>query len=129
MAAFFVAKAVFIIIAILGLIVAEIKCNEKDNAKVPTLTARQKDKIKHMIETLLECSGIQGATLAVVNSKEVLMTEGFGFADVKENKPVTPKTLFPIASTSKGFTATLLAILLHENQDEEGNAKVAVALF
>ena len=119
----FVTKTVPIVMIVLWLLITETKCNERDGRKVPTLTGSQKDSIKNLIETLMECTGIQGITLAVVNSDEVLMTEGFGYADAKENKPVTSKTLFPIASTSKGFTATLLAMLLHENQDEQGNAK------
>ena len=116
-------KAVPIVMTVLWLFMTETKCNEKVGRKVPSLTVSQKDSIKNLIETLMECTGIQGITLAVVSSEEVLMTEGFGYADAKENKPVTSKTLFPIASTSKGFTATLLAMLLHENRDEERNTK------
>ena len=71
----------------------------------------------------MKCTEIQGLTLAVVNKEEIIMKDGFGFADVKESNPVTPETLFPIASTSKGFTATLLAKLLYETRDEEGNNK------
>ncbi len=91
--------------------------------KVPTLTRRQKADIKEFIEAVLKCSRIQGLNLAVVNKDEVLMLEGFGFADVESDTPVTTSTLFPIASTSKGFTATLLALLLHETTDERGNQK------
>ena len=102
------------------LIAIHARCSDQ---REPTLTDNQKDDIRNIIKALMKCTEIQGLTLAVVNKEEIIMKDGFGFADVKENKPVTPETLFPIASTSKGFTATLLAMLLYETQDEEGNNK------
>ena len=47
------------------------------------------------------------------------MTEGFGFSNLDSREPVTSNTLFPIASTTKAFTVTLLAIILHS----EANTK------
>ena len=102
------------------LIAIHARCSDQ---REPTLTDNQKDDIRDIIKAVMKCTEIQGLTLAVVNKEEIIMKDGFGFADVKENKPVTPETLFPIASTSKGFTATLLAMLLYETQDEEGNSQ------
>ena len=53
-----------------------------------------------------------GMAVAVVRGDEVVYSRGFGFADVEAKRPVTPETLFYIASTTKSFTAfaaTLLA--------------------
>ena len=107
-------------LVLIVLISIHTRCSDE---RKPTLTNNQKDDIRKMITALMACTEIQGITLAVVNKDEIIMKDGFGFADVKENKPVTPETLFPIASTSKGFTATLLTMLLHETQDEEGSNK------
>ena len=107
-------------LVLIVLISIHARCSDQ---RKPTLTNNQKDDIRNMITALMACTDIQGITLAIVNKDEIIMKDGFGFADVKENKPVTPETLFPIASTSKGFTATLLAMLLYETQDEEGNSK------
>ncbi len=99
-----------------------IRCTNSDSSKVPNLTARQKEDVKSFVEAVMQCSRIQGLTLAVVNKEEVIMLEGFGFADVDERRRVTPSTLFPVASATKGFTTTLLAMLLyHQSRDDQSN--------
>ena len=49
--------------------------------------------------------GFSGAVL-VARGDEVLMREGYGWADVKRRVPVTPETVFDIGSGVKAFTAT-----------------------
>ncbi|MDX2179957.1 MAG: serine hydrolase domain-containing protein [Bryobacteraceae bacterium] len=52
---------------------------------------------------------LPGLSVAVVAGDEVVWAQGFGYADVAKKTPVTPATLFRMASNSKMFTA--LAIL------------------
>ncbi len=59
---------------------------------------------------------IPGMAIAVVKDGEVLLTRGFGVADMEKGKAVTPKTLFAIGSTTKAFTATLLGMLVDEGK-------------
>jgi len=49
---------------------------------------------------------IPGCSLALINDKGILWTEGFGTTDFKRKIPVTPNTLFCIGSVSKTLTAT-----------------------
>ncbi|HJU69716.1 MAG TPA: serine hydrolase [Gemmatimonadaceae bacterium] len=54
-----------------------------------------------------------GMSVAVVRDTQVIYAKGFGWADVEAQRPVTPETIFYIASTTKSFTG-LAAVLLDE---------------
>jgi CubicO group peptidase (beta-lactamase class C family) len=54
-----------------------------------------------------------GMSIAVVRDTQVIYAKGFGWADVEARRPVTPQTIFYIASTTKSFTG-LAATLLDE---------------
>jgi CubicO group peptidase (beta-lactamase class C family) len=48
---------------------------------------------------------IPGLSAAVIQDQKVLLSEGFGYADVDSKKPATPDTLYSICSISKLFTS------------------------
>jgi CubicO group peptidase (beta-lactamase class C family) len=45
-----------------------------------------------------------GMALGIVKNGELIYSKGFGFANIEARKPVTPETVFRIASISKTFT-------------------------
>ncbi|HQR02369.1 MAG TPA: serine hydrolase domain-containing protein, partial [Ferruginibacter sp.] len=55
-----------------------------------------------------------GAAIAIVKDGKIVFTKGYGMADLEQGKPITPQTVFNIASVSKQFTA--FAIYLLENE-------------
>ena len=59
---------------------------------------------------------VPGVALAVVQNGEVILLKGYGFRDVKNQLPVTPKTLFAIGSITKSFTVATLATLVDEGK-------------
>jgi CubicO group peptidase (beta-lactamase class C family) len=59
----------------------------------------------------LEATGTPGAAIAVILRDRVVFMKGLGVASVEARDPVTPDTLFRIASTSKMLTAAALASL------------------
>lgn len=69
-------------------------------------------------ETLLEEAAVKddfvGLAVAVVRGGEVKMMRAFGVAETGGTTPVTPRTVFRIASLSKGFAASLAAIAMEE---------------
>ncbi|KAK2160394.1 hypothetical protein LSH36_134g03016 [Paralvinella palmiformis] len=104
-----------LLLGVLSVIVAgSLTTTSTDSGRRVTLTESQKDDVRHAIETVVRCRQIPGITLSVVTSDVVLWKTTFGVADVERNKPVTTDTLFPIGSTTKAFTSTLLAMLLEK---------------
>ena len=58
-----------------------------------------------LIETLLGSHEVAGLAVAVVRDEEVV-SRGFGVRNVGSGTPVTPETMFHLASVSKPFVAT-----------------------
>ena len=52
-----------------------------------------------------------GLGVVVVRDTQILYMKGFGFADAESRRPVTPQTVFYVASTTKAFTGLAAAIL------------------
>jgi CubicO group peptidase (beta-lactamase class C family) len=52
-----------------------------------------------------------GCALAVIDHGRVVLAKGYGFADLGRRLPITPRTRFDIASTSKQFTAASVLLL------------------
>jgi CubicO group peptidase (beta-lactamase class C family) len=59
-------------------------------------------------------AGSPGCALGVFRDGRIIYAKGYGLANVEENVPITPQTVFDIGSTSKQFTAA--SILLLEKQ-------------
>jgi len=57
---------------------------------------------------------IPGAAVVVVQEDHVVYEKGFGTTSLSDPSPVTPQTLFDLASCSKSFTA--LAVLIMEDE-------------
>ncbi len=87
----------------------------EETESFPTLSNSQMEDISNFASHVMECRRIPGMNLAVVNRREVLMAKGFGFSSIEDGIRVTGTTLLPIASNTKAFTVTLLAILLHDH--------------
>jgi CubicO group peptidase (beta-lactamase class C family) len=61
---------------------------------------------------------VPGMAVAVIKDGKVILSEGFGLRDVKNNLKVTPQTVFAIGSSSKAFTATTMGILVDDGKVE-----------
>lgn len=77
------------------------------------VTANWVDYI-HFVEEAMEREHIAGAAVAVAQHGSVLFQSGFGYRDVEQELPVTPETIFGIASVSKSFTAMAIMQLADE---------------
>ena len=79
--------------------------------KKTTLTPQQ--KLDAYIAGQVQQKQFRGVVLVVVNDK-VVLEKGYDFADVQQQKPNTPQTVFPLTQVTKQFTA--IAILLLQEQ-------------
>jgi CubicO group peptidase (beta-lactamase class C family) len=72
------------------------------------------DELRRIVSAERERFGVPGCAVVVVAGGEVLLCEGSGSRDLDRGLPVTADTLFPIASSTKTFTAALCAALVDE---------------
>jgi CubicO group peptidase (beta-lactamase class C family) len=90
-------------------------------ANVHELTAADVEAFLDGIVPLqLDREDIAGATVAVVKDGKQLFTKGYGYADVKQKKPVTAETLFRPGSVSKLFTWTAVMQLVEQGKLDLG---------
>ena len=59
---------------------------------------------------------IPGVGVAIVRNDSVIYAKGFGVLGVTNRAPVNERTLFEIGSSSKAFTATLIAMLVSDGK-------------
>jgi CubicO group peptidase (beta-lactamase class C family) len=57
-----------------------------------------------------------GLALAVVHDGRVLVRKGFGLANLEDRVPITPETVFDIASVSKQFAGLAVAMLIDQGK-------------
>ena len=59
----------------------------------------------------LDRPGSPGATVAVIQDGDIIYSRGYGEAQIEHGVPVTPRTIFHVASVSKQFTAMAVTLL------------------
>jgi CubicO group peptidase (beta-lactamase class C family) len=64
-------------------------------------------------------AGSPGCAVAVYRDGRISYTKGYGLANIEEDVPITPQTVFDIGSTSKQFTAASILLL-------EKNGKLSI---
>ena len=74
------------------------------------LRARVEECLWPLVEAFLGSHEVAGLAVAVVREGEVV-SRGFGLRDLRSGAPVTPETMFHLASVSKPFVATAIVSL------------------
>src|SRR5207248_4343513 len=72
--------------------------------------------IDAVVQASLKAWKVPGAALAIVRDGELVYLHGYGVRGLEDKQPVTPDTIFPIASCTKAFTATAVAMLVDEGK-------------
>ena len=65
-----------------------------------------------VMSQLIDDYNIPGGALAIVNDGRLVFARGYGLADIENQEPVQPDSLFRIASLSKAFTAAAILKLV-----------------
>ncbi|MDR4469684.1 MAG: serine hydrolase [Nitrospira sp.] len=68
------------------------------------------------MEKLLKDWNAPGVGVGIVAGDKLVFAKGYGYRDVERKLPVTPTTLFPIASNTKLFTAVAAGLLVEEGK-------------
>jgi D-alanyl-D-alanine carboxypeptidase len=74
------------------------------------------DGIDEYLRAEMQRRQIPGLALAVVRNGTVVKLGGYGFANLEHEVPVTPDTVFELASVTKQFTATAIMVLVEEGK-------------
>ena len=80
------------------------------------LRAATAPSLRDFFQPYLNQRAVAGAVTLVANKQGVLATEAFGFADLAQQRPMAPDTVFWIASQSKPMTATAFMMLVDEGK-------------
>jgi len=76
----------------------------------------EEKKLDELIQNTLKTFDVPGISVGVVKDGKVIYSKGFGVRSLTSKEKMTDETLVGIASNSKGFTATALAILADEGK-------------
>lgn len=68
------------------------------------------------VQQMLKEWNVPGCGIAVVVKNKLVFAQGYGYRNLEKKLPVTPNTLFPIASNTKLFTATAVGLLVEEGR-------------
>ena len=84
-------------------------------AGLPGSPARA-DSIDNYIKAEMERRHIPGVAVAVARDGKLVKARGYGVANLEHDVPVTPDTVFELASVSKQFTATAIMVLIEQGK-------------
>lgn len=76
----------------------------------------QFDSFSKEIDDLRDLLAIPGMSAAIVEKGEVVWSHAYGLRDKHRNFPTTTETVFPIASLTKTFTATLVMQMVEQGK-------------
>ena len=83
----------------------------RNNAIPDLLSCCRKEAIDNLMRTYHQYGLFNGSVL-VAEKGRVILKKGYGLANLEHRIPITPKTVFDIASVSKQFTSMGI-VLLH----------------
>ena len=84
-----------------------------------TASAQNNDPLAKKVDELFAAwdkPDSPGAAIAVIKDGAVVYKRGYGSANLEYNIPITPSTVFHVASVSKQFTAFAIALLANQGK-------------
>jgi CubicO group peptidase (beta-lactamase class C family) len=77
---------------------------------------KAKDDIDALMKEAISRWNVPGAALGIVKDGKVVFLKGYGVRELGKAHPVTPDSVFPIASCTKPFTTLAMAMLVDEGK-------------
>jgi beta-lactamase class C len=85
------------------------------HASAPSFAADARD-MEALAQQVVDRARIPGMALVIAQNGQILTLRGFGVTDTVTRQPITPHTVFRLASLSKAFAGTLAALLVHDGE-------------
>ena len=79
-------------------------------------TLAHADEIDDMVSAEMRASHAPGLALAIVRDGKVIRTGAYGIANLETKTPVSPETVFRVASMSKQFCASAAMLLVQDGK-------------
>lgn len=76
------------------------------------------DELGALVRKALADFRVPGAAVGILHRGQVVYAEGFGYRDVANRLPVTPRTVFAIGSSTKAFTTFALGLQVDRGRFE-----------
>ncbi len=83
--------------------------------KLDTVNTGREEEIDAQFEQISQ-AGSPGCALGVISGGELIYKRGYGLANLEYDIPITPSTVFDVASMSKQFTAMAALLLAEKGQ-------------
>ena len=87
---------------------------DQDEGNIDQISKKSLEELSLALENKMKEYRIPGLSIVVVKGDEVLMSKGLGWTDMEKRIAVTETTVFPIGSSSKPLTATLVSMLVSD---------------
>jgi CubicO group peptidase (beta-lactamase class C family) len=81
----------------------------------PKPAASLEELDKRLADTFAKAK-VPGVSVTIVEGGQIVLTKGYGYADLKTKKQVTPETVFRAGSISKSFTSIGIMMLVEEGK-------------
>ncbi|MCJ7764291.1 MAG: beta-lactamase family protein [Dehalococcoidales bacterium] len=93
-------------------------CNQTAGAEIPSTSSPETataypEVDDYVIQQMID-EDIPGVAVVIVQGEEITYLKGFGVTSLSDPSPVTPQTIFDLASISKSFTALGVLLLRDE---------------
>jgi hypothetical protein len=85
----------------------------EEPAKAPAATLEELDK---RIAKILSEAKVPGVSVTVIENSQIVLTKGYGYADLKAKRTVTPEIVFRAGSISKSITSIAIMMLVEEGR-------------
>jgi CubicO group peptidase (beta-lactamase class C family) len=73
-------------------------------------------EVDELVQNTMKTFNVPGIAVGIIKDGKLVLAKGYGVANIKTQQKVDANTLFGIASNSKAFTASALAILVDEGK-------------
>lgn len=107
----------FNFVAVIAIVVALASPLRAAEAKA-TDPARRLDGFDAYMQKVVKDWNVPGIGVAVIAKDKVIFAKGFGYRDYGQKLPFTARTVVPIASNTKLFTATAAGLLVEDGKLE-----------